>query len=62
MSAEGLKLPEMIGGALDLRGLTSAEGLELSGSFTGAVYVNSLSVADVEVLRKKYPRVSFSKL
>ena len=41
-SAEGLVLPQGIGGYLDLSGLTSAEGLELPQSIGGDLYLESL--------------------
>ena len=49
-SAEGLVLPESIGGSIDLSSLTSAEGLVLPESIGGKIYLNSLTSADGLVL------------
>jgi len=45
-SAEGLKLPEKIGGDLFLSGLTSAEGLKLPEKIGGNLYLYSLTSAE----------------
>jgi hypothetical protein len=45
-SAEGLKLPESIGGGLFLDSLTSAEGLKLPESIGGVLYLNNLTSAE----------------
>jgi hypothetical protein len=45
-SAEGLKLPESVGGSLNLNSLTSAEGLKLPESVGGDLYLNSLTSAE----------------
>ena len=52
-TAEGLVLPEKIGGYLDLRGLTSAEGLVLPKEIGGALYLNSLTSAENLILPEK---------
>ncbi len=44
-SAEGLKLPQNIGGSLDLSGLTSAEGLKLPQNIGGSLYLSHLTSA-----------------
>jgi len=44
-SAEGLKLPETIGGGLYLGGLTSAKGLKLPETISGDLYLFSLTSA-----------------
>ena len=49
-NAEGLVLPESIGGSIDLRSLTSAEGLVLPESIGGSIDLNSLTSADGLVL------------
>ena len=56
-SAEGLKLPENIGGYLYLRGLTSAEGLKLPESIGGYLYLSGLTSAEKDKLRKEYPKL-----
>jgi len=45
-SAEGLKLPESIGGGLNLSSLTSAEGLKLPESLGGGLNLSSLTSAE----------------
>ncbi|KKN09843.1 hypothetical protein LCGC14_1042460 [marine sediment metagenome] len=45
-SAEGLTLPESIGGSLYLNGLQSAEGLTLPESIGGYLYLNGLQSAE----------------
>ncbi|MFT5352272.1 MAG: hypothetical protein ACI9GH_000115, partial [Candidatus Paceibacteria bacterium] len=45
-SAEGLELPQSIGGNLYLESLTSAEGLELPQSIGGYLYLESLTSAE----------------
>ena len=45
-SAEGLKLPESVGGYLDLRGLKSAEGLKLPESVGGYLDLSGLKSAE----------------
>jgi hypothetical protein len=45
-SAEGLTLPDSIGGGLYLRSLTSAEGLTLPKSIGGSLYLPSLTSAE----------------
>ena len=45
-SAEGLTLPQSIGGDLDLRGLTSAEGLTLPQSIRGYLDLSGLTSAE----------------
>ncbi len=52
-TAEGLVLPEKIGGYLDLRGLTSAEGLVLPKEIGGTLYLNSLTSAEGLVFPKE---------
>jgi hypothetical protein len=42
-SAEGIVLPQTIGGDLYLRGLTSAEGLNLSQTIGGDLYLSGLT-------------------
>ena len=54
-SAEGLKLPETVGGYLDLGGLTSAEGLKLPETVGGGLYLSGLTHTQKEGLRQKYP-------
>ena len=49
-SAEGLVLPESIGGTIDLRSLTSAEGLVLPKSIGGGIDLDSLTSAEGLVL------------
>ena len=45
-SAEGLKLPDSIGGGLNLSSLTSVEGLKLPDSIDGGLNLNSLTSAE----------------
>ena len=45
-SADGLQLPDSIGGYLNLGGLTSADGLELSASIGGNLNLSGLTSAD----------------
>ena len=45
-SAEGLTLPETVGGDLDLSSLTSAEGLILPETVGGYLYLNGLTSAE----------------
>ena len=45
-SAEGLTLPESVGGDLNLRDLTSAEGLTLPESIGGGLYLSHLRSAE----------------
>ena len=45
-SAEGLELPESIGGSLYLGRLTSAAGLKLPESISGGLYLDSLTSAE----------------
>ena len=45
-SAEGLKLPESVGGDLNLGNLTSAEGLKLPESVGGGLYLTNLTSAE----------------
>ncbi len=45
-SAEGLELPQIIGGGLELRSITSAEGLQLPQSIGGGLYLYSLTSAE----------------
>ena len=52
-TAEGLVLPEKIGGYLDLDGLTSAEGLVLPKEIGGTLYLNSLTSAEGLVFPKE---------
>ncbi len=56
-SAEGLNLPESVGGYLDLSSLTSAEGLKLPESVGGDLYLNGLTSAEKNKLRKEYPNL-----
>ena len=49
-SAQGLVLPETIGGYLDLNGLTSAQGLVLPRTISGSLYLNGLTSAQGLVL------------
>ena len=51
-SAEGLVLPENIGGGLDLNGLTSAEGLVLPKNIDGSLDLRNLTSAEGLVLPK----------
>ena len=55
-SAEGLTLPDHVGGYLNLNGLSSAEGLILPDHIGGGLHLNGLSSADKEMLREKYPQ------
>ena len=52
-TAEGLVLPEKIGGYLDLSGLTSAEGLILPKEIGGTLRLNSLTSAEGLVFPKE---------
>ncbi len=45
-SAEGLELPDSIGGSLNLSDLTSAEGLKLPDSIGGDLYLSGLTSAE----------------
>ena len=45
-SAEGLKLPEIVGRGLDLEGLTSAKGLKLPENVGGYLYLRGLTSAE----------------
>ena len=54
--AEGLTLPQSIGGNLYLDGLTSAEDLVLPQSIGGDLDLDGLTSADKEMLRQKYPQ------
>ena len=45
-SAEGLTLPQSVGGSLRLSGLTSAEGLTLPQSVGGDIYLSGLTSAE----------------
>ncbi|MBI1975542.1 MAG: hypothetical protein HYS59_00895 [Candidatus Vogelbacteria bacterium] len=56
-SAEGLTLPQSIGGALDLESLTSAEGLTLPQSVGGYLNLESLTSAEKAALRRQHPRL-----
>ena len=58
-SAEGLTLPQSIGGSLDLNSLTSAEGLTLPQSIGGSLDLSSLTSAEREDLRRKYPELKY---
>ncbi|MBU2542311.1 hypothetical protein KJ785_01985, partial [Patescibacteria group bacterium] len=58
-SAEGLRLPESVGGGLYLSGLTSAEGLRLPESVGGGLYLSGLTSADKNKLRVQYPNLNF---
>ena len=51
-SADGLKLPESIGGDLYLESLTSADDLKLPESIGGDLYLESLTSAEKEKLKK----------
>ena len=51
-SAEGLVLPESVGGSLDLRGLTSADGLVLPKIVGGYLELSGLTSAEGLVLPK----------
>lgn len=53
-SAEGLILPEHIGGILDLRSLTSAEGLILPEHIGGSLYLDSLRSAEGLILPEHF--------
>ena len=52
-TAEGLVLPEKIGGYLDLRGLTTAEGLVLPKEIGGYLNLRGLTTAEGLVLPEK---------
>src|SRR3989344_2901539 len=56
-SAEGLKLPETIGGHLDLSGLTSAEGLKLPETVSGYLYLFRLTSDEINSLRNRFPNL-----
>ena len=56
-SAEGLKLPEQIGGGLYLNSLTSAEGLKLPEQIGGDLRLGSLTSAEKNKLKKQYPNL-----
>jgi len=68
-TAEGLELPNSIGGYLSLSSLTTAEGLELPDGYSGTVYVDTLidnkstpaGLNEFEDLVARYPEVTFSK-
>ena len=51
-SAEGLVLPQLVGGDIDLRSLASAEGLVLPESIGGSIDLRSLTSAEGLVLPK----------
>ena len=51
-SAEGLVLPQLVGGNIELRSLASADGLVLPKSIGGKIYLNSLTSAEGLVLPK----------
>ncbi len=61
-SAEGLNLPQTIGGNLYLDSLTSAEGLNLPEEFTGILYHKSLKQEDLQILIEKYPKEKLKRL
>lgn len=54
-SAEGLELPETVGGDLYLRSLTSAEGLKLPKSVGRDLNLSGLTSAEKDSIREKYP-------
>ncbi|KKS44550.1 MAG: hypothetical protein UV08_C0019G0001, partial [Parcubacteria group bacterium GW2011_GWA2_42_18] len=56
-SAEGLKLPEKIGGDLYLDSLTSAEGLKLPEKIGGGLYLSGLTYNQKKILRRRYPNL-----
>jgi len=56
-SAEGLTLPQSIGGDLSLNKLTSAEGLTLPQSIGGDLYLSGLTSAEKQKLREQYPNL-----
>ena len=55
-SAEGLVLPQLVGGDIDLRSLASAEGLVLPESIGGSIDLRSLTSAEGLVLPKSIGR------
>lgn len=59
-SAEGLALPESVGGALYLSSLTSAEGLTLPESVGGYLSLSSLTNLEIAHLRTAYPNINIS--
>ena len=56
-SAEGLKLPDTMGGNLYLNRLTSAAGLKLPDIMGGNLYLSGLTSAEKEILRRNYPNL-----
>lgn len=54
-SAEGLKLPDSIGGGLNLSGLISAEGLKLPDSIGDNLDFRGLSSIEKRKLRERHP-------
>ncbi len=56
-SAEGLQLPESIGGTLDLKSLTSAEGLQLPESVGYSIEFRRISKEEKDRLRHDYPHL-----
>jgi len=61
-SAEGLVLPQLVGGNIELRSLASAEGLVLPESIGGKIYLNSLTSADGLVLPQHVRGINLSSL
>ena len=56
-SAEGLTLPQTIGGDLDLQGLTSAEGLVLPQTIGGYLNLEGLTSAERQKLKRTHPHL-----
>ena len=61
-SAEGLVLPQLVGGNIELRSLASAEGLVLPKSIGGKIYLNSLTSAEGLVLPQHVRGINLSSL
>ena len=61
-SAEGLVLPQLVGGNIELRSLASAEGLVLPESIGGKIYLNSLTSAEGLVLPQHVRGINLSSL
>ena len=57
-SAEGLILPQSIGGYLGLKSLVSAKGLTLPQSIGGGLYLSGLASAERMKLRSAYPHLA----
>jgi hypothetical protein len=62
-SAEGLKLPEHVGGGLNLSILTSAEGLTFDNvEIKGKVFFMEMNEKDFQELKKKYPNLDIRRI